>query len=61
MYESHVVTKKMEINKVYNVRPGAAGLLTGVEYSRVGSSTWICPTSNVSTRIGVVLIGVLRN
>jgi len=43
------------------VRPGAAGLLTGVEYFRVGSSTWICPTSNVSTRIGVELVGVLGN
>ena len=27
------------------VRPRIARLLTGVEYSRVGSSTWICPTS----------------
>ena len=43
------------------VRPGTAGLLTGVEYSRVGSSTWICPTSLVSTRIGVELVEVQGN
>jgi len=40
------------------VRPGTAGLLTGAEYSRVGSNTWICPTSSVSTRIGVELVDV---
>ena len=27
------------------VRPGAAGLLIRTGYSRVGSSTWLCPTS----------------
>ena len=43
------------------VRPGAAGLLTGVEHSRVGSSTWLCPTSFVSTRIGVELVDVQGN
>ena len=32
------------------VRPGAAGLLTGMEYSGVGNSTWIRPTSSVTTR-----------
>ena len=32
-------------NNVSVVRPGATGLLIGAEYSRVGSSTWICPTS----------------
>ena len=40
------------------VRPGTAGLLTDAEYSRVGSSTWICPTSIVSTRIRVELVDV---
>ena len=43
------------------VRLGAAGLLTGMEYSRVGSSTWICPTSIVSTQIGVGLVDVYGN
>ena len=43
------------------VRPGVVGLLMGVEYSRVGSSTWVCPTFTVSTRIGVELVGVLGN
>ena len=38
------------------VRPGAAGLLTGAEYSRVENSTWQCPTSFVPTRIGVELV-----
>ena len=27
------------------VRPGTVGLPTGTEYSRVESSTWLCPTS----------------
>ena len=44
-----------------DVRPGAAGLLTGMEYSRVGSRTWLCPTSFVSTRIGVELVDVQGN
>ena len=35
------------------VRPGAAGLLTGVEYSRVRDSSWMDLTSFVTTRIGV--------
>ena len=48
------------LHKAY-VRLGVAGLLIGVEYSRVGSSTWICPASIVSTRIGVELVGVHRN
>ena len=26
------------------VRPGTTGLPTGIEYPRVGSSTWLCPT-----------------
>ena len=43
------------------VRLGAAGLLTGVEYSRVGSNTWICPPSIVTTRITVGLVDVQGN
>ena len=44
-----------------DVGPGTAGLPTGTEYSRVGSNTWICPSSIVPTRIGVELVGVLGN
>ena len=33
------------------VRPGAAGLLIGIEYSRVRDSTWMYLTSFVITRI----------
>ena len=43
------------------VRPGTVGLFTGAEYSRVGSNTWIRPTSFVSTRIGVELVDALGN
>ena len=43
------------------VRPGAAGLLTGVECPRVGNSTWIRPASIVSTQIGVELVDVHGN
>ena len=43
------------------VKPGAAGLLTRTEYFRVGSSTWLSPTSFVSTRIGVELVDGLGN
>ena len=37
------------------VRPGAAGLLTGVEYSRIGNTAWVRPTSTVTTRTAVEL------
>ena len=43
------------------VRPGATGLLIRMEYSRVRSSTRLCPTSFVSTRIGVELVDGLGN
>ena len=43
------------------VRPGAAGLLTGVEYSRVRDSTWNVPYPLVSTQLGVVLVDVQGN
>ena len=43
------------------VRPGTTGLSSGTEYSRIGSSTWLCPTSFVSTRIGVELVDVQGN
>ena len=43
------------------VTPGAAGLLTGVECSRVRDSSWIYHTSFVTTRIGVELAVVRGN
>ena len=43
-----------------SVRPGAAGLLIGIEYSRVRDSLWMCLTSFVTTRIGVGLAAVQR-
>ena len=45
----------------YSVRLGAAGLLTGGEYSRVGSTSWVHPISTVTTRIAVGLVGVQGN
>ena len=43
-----------------NVRPGAAGLLIGIECSRVRDSSWMYLTSFVTTRIGVGLAAVQR-
>jgi hypothetical protein len=40
------------------VRPGAAGLLIGIECSRVRDSAWMYLTSFVTTRIGVELAAV---
>ena len=40
------------------VRPGAAGLLIGIEYSRVRDSSWMYLTSLVTIRIGVKLAAV---
>ena len=37
------------------IRPGAAGLLTGMEYSGVGSTAWVYPTSTVTTHTAVEL------
>jgi hypothetical protein len=42
------------------VRPGAAGLLIGIECSRVRDSSWMYLTSLVTTRIGVELAAVQR-
>ena len=46
------------LSAAVSVGPGTVGLPTDTEYSRVGSSTWICPTSIVSTRIEVELVDV---
>ena len=42
------------------VRPGAAGLLIGIECSRVRDRSWMYLTSFVTTRIGVELAAVQR-
>ena len=42
------------------VRPGAVGLLIGIECSRVRDSLWMYLTSSVTTRIGVELAAVQR-
>ena len=42
------------------VRPGAAGLLIGIECSRVRDSSWMYLTSLVTTRIGIELAAVQR-
>ena len=49
-----------EICKLY-VRAGAAGLLIGIECSRVRDSLWMYLTSFVTTRIGVELAVVQEN
>ena len=43
-----------------SVRPGAAGLLIGIECFRVKDRTWMYLTSLVTTRIGVELTAVQR-
>ena len=43
------------------VRPGTAGLLIRMKYSRVGDDAWSYPTSFVPTRIGVELVNGLGN
>ena len=43
------------------VRPGAAGLLIGIECSRVRDSSWMYLASFVTTRIGVELAAVHGN
>ena len=42
------------------VRPGAVGLLIGIECSRVRDSSWMYLTSFVTTRIGIELAAVQR-
>ena len=49
-----------EAMNVVSVRPGAAGLLIGIECSRVRDSSWMYLTSLVTTRIGVELAAVQR-
>ena len=42
------------------VRPGAVGLLIGIECSRVRDSLWMYLTSLITTRLGVELAAVQR-
>ena len=44
-----------------SVRPGVAGLLTGMEYSRVRDSTWNIPYLFITTRTIVGLVDVQGN
>ena len=50
-----------EAMNVVSVRPGAAGLLIGIEWFRVSDSSWMYLTSLVTTRIGVELAVVQGN
>ena len=50
----------LAVRFVGSVRPGAAGLLIGIEYSRVRDRPWMYLTSFVTTRIGVELAAVQR-
>ena len=43
------------------VRPGAAGLLIGIECSRVRDSAWMYLISFVTTQIGIELVVVHGN
>ena len=47
------------IQDIY-VRPGAVGLLIGIECSRVRNSSWMYLASVVTTRIGVDLAAVQK-
>ena len=42
------------------VRPGAVGLLIGIECSRVRDSLWMYITSLVTTQIGIELVAVQK-
>ena len=48
----------IEVSISNYVRPGAAGLLIGIECSRVRNSVWMYLISFVTTRIGVELAAV---
>ena len=50
-----LITESSAFVQGASVRPGAAGLLTGIEYSRVGRTAWVLPTSTVTTRTAVEL------
>ena len=54
------VLKLLHADIIYRVKPGAAGLLIGIECSRVRDSSWMYLTSLVTTRISVELAVVQR-
>ena len=53
-FAGHIDDRKSTSGYVFTlaggVSPEAAGLLTGVKYSRVGSTAWVRLTSTVTTR-----------
>ena len=49
-----------ELSPRHSVRPGAAGLLIGIECSRVRDRSWMYLTSLVTTQIGVELAVLQR-
>ena len=59
-FDRAVMGSCMVVCSKISVRPGAAGLLIGLEYSRVRYSSWMYLTSLVTTRIGVELAAVQR-
>ena len=60
-YICFVAKQTFQLCKAKFVRPGTAGLLTGIECSRVSDSSWMYFTSFVTTLIGVVLAAVQGN
>ena len=55
------VTLSPRIYKGGHVRPGAAGLLISIEYSRVRDRSWMYLTSLVTTRVDVELVAERGN
>ena len=56
-----IIGLSCHIISALTVRPGATGLLIGIECSRVRDSVWMYLTSFVTTRIGVELAVVQGN
>jgi hypothetical protein len=56
----HAQEGMMKKNVGHIVRPRAAGLLIGIECSRVRDSSWMYLTSLVTARIGIELAAVQR-
>ena len=54
------INQRSQVHVNIIVRPEAAGLLIGIEYSRVMDSSWMYLTSFVTTRIGVELVAAQR-
>ena len=58
--KAQFIPEKLTVKMGNNGRQQAAGLLIGIEYSRVRDSSWMYLTSLVTTRIGVELAAVQR-